>query len=116
MREVAERLVFDLAVIAIAATQQMGGVFAALVGPPCGDDVNCSPSLCHARINAVICNLCQPILVTTNCISANYNFYYAQAHNLRFKAPSQRGNFRLTRAVHSSMPPMYGSSGATLGR
>jgi hypothetical protein len=40
MREIAERLVFDFAVIAIAAAQQMGGVFAALVGATRSDDVN----------------------------------------------------------------------------
>src|SRR5262245_46458514 len=89
MRPIAERLVLDLVAFAKAPAQQMRGVLAALVGAPRGDDVNCSSSLCHARISAVICELCQFILVTTNCISANYNFSYAQAHNLRFKTPNQ---------------------------
>jgi len=48
MREIAQRFVLDLAVIAIAATQQMRGVFAALVGAPRSDDVT-APSLRDMR-------------------------------------------------------------------
>ena len=72
MREIAERLVFDLVAFAVAPAQQMAGVLAALVGAPRRDDVNCSSSLCHARISAVICWRCQIFLVTTNCTRANH--------------------------------------------
>ena len=47
MREVAERLVLDLAVLAIASAQQMRGVVAALVVAPRSDDVNCPASSSH---------------------------------------------------------------------
>jgi hypothetical protein len=47
MRQVAQRLVLDLAVLAIAAPQQVRAVDLALVGARCGDDVNSSSSGRH---------------------------------------------------------------------
>jgi len=49
MREVAQRLVLDLAVLAKAAAQQMGAVDAAFVLARGGDDVNGSASGGHDR-------------------------------------------------------------------
>jgi len=49
MREVAQRLVLDLAVLAKAAAQQMGAVDAAFVRARRGDDVNGSASGGHDR-------------------------------------------------------------------
>src|SRR5262245_56627261 len=72
MREIAKRLVLDLVAFAVAPAQQMGRILAALAGAPRRDDVNCSASLCHMRISAVICRQCQLILVTTNCTRANH--------------------------------------------
>jgi hypothetical protein len=48
VRQVAQRLVLDLAVLAVAAAQQVGAVDLALVGTRRGDDVGCSGARWHA--------------------------------------------------------------------
>ncbi len=65
MRQVAQRLVLDLAVLAVAAPQQVRAVDLALVGARCGDDVSGSGSGRHAANIARSSSRCQAILVTT---------------------------------------------------
>ena len=53
MREVAESLVFDLAVFSVGATQEVGLVDLVLVSPCCSGYVHSAASACHALIVAV---------------------------------------------------------------
>src|SRR5262249_44161860 len=110
MREIAERLILDLVAFAVAAAQQMGSVLATLVGAPRGDDMNCSASLCHARITAVICGICQSFLVTTNCTRQNCTYSVNRPTTCalgsqmkgELQTNSKRVMLRLLRAAHRS--------------
>src|SRR5262249_34883562 len=105
MREIAERLILDLVAFAVAVAQQMGSVFATLVGAPRGDDMNCSASLCHARITAVICGICQSFLVTTNCTRKNCTYSVNRPTTCALGSQMKGELQPRARTIASELPP-----------
>src|ERR1039457_5069582 len=61
MREVAERLVLDPAVFAVATAQQMGLIHTALVAAPCGDDMYSASTFRHTQKCSRMTVTCQHI-------------------------------------------------------
>ena len=54
MRQIAQRLVFDFAVFAVTAPEQVGAIDPIFVLADGSDDVSCTGALCHIRIYSTI--------------------------------------------------------------